>query len=282
MKIKKLKLLIDAGNELKKILSVLSNPQVSRFTLSMEIFPGDLSEPKTISVQGERSTDGGWNTSSPREQYFQPHQSLEILQEKLASIEGRVHEYIAENSLEEDWEEVEASIDGALKSGLSAEDLEYRSAVPIHALAASSYAAHFCAPLMATAYARWGAEALGKNDLSHASYYLDRGCYWSSSTMFIANPNDRFVARAGTGGHGKNLRREPVKDKVAELLVNLAPEAGWESISIAIKEVTNELIFSHSIFVEDCLLKTETLPRTIVGWVETDPERFRCSIKPKA
>lgn len=281
MKIKKPEFLIEAEEKLKKIWDILRDKRVVSFKLSVKLYRDDLSKPKTISMQGERSADGGWNTLSPRDRNPDALRSRETLKGKLASIAGNVHEYIAKNALDAEWKKWEASINEALKSGLSVEDLEYRSAAPIHALAASSYDAHFCAPLMATAYAIEGEAALARNNLNHASHCVDRGLYWSSPAMFIPNPNDRFIERACTGGRGKDLRREPVKDKVAELLMKLAPEDGWESTTTAIKAVANELIDNHSSFVEKCFLKPEALPRTILGWVQVNPERFSHRIKSK-
>lgn len=188
---------------------------------------------------------------------------------------------LPEYALDAEWKKWEASIDEALKSGLSVEDLEYRSVAPIHALAASGYDAHFCAPLMATAYAIEGEAALARNNLNHASHCVDRGLYWSSPAMLMSNPNDRFIERARTGGLGKAFRRELAKDKVAELLMKLAPEEGWASTTAAIVALVAELTKKYSSFIEECHLKTDNLPRTIDEWIQVNPERFPHRIKSK-
>jgi hypothetical protein len=248
--------------------------QVKSVALSLKLYRDDWSEPKSISMQGERSADGGWNTWFPRDQNSGALQSRETLKGKLASIEEHVREYIVENALDADWETLEASINEALKSGLTVEDLEYRSELPIYAIAGYGYEAHFYAPMMATAFSIEGTEALTKNDLNHASYCVDRGLYWSGPGIFLPNPNDRFTERARTGGLGKDFRREPVKDKVAELLIKLVPEEGWASTCAAIVAVETELTRKYSSLVAECQLKTDNLPRTIDTWIQVDPERF--------
>lgn len=276
---KKPEFLIEAEKNLKKIWDLLRDMQLVRFTLSLKLYRDGLSEPKTISMQGERSPDGDWNTWFPREQNSRTRQSPEALKGKLASIEEHVRAYIAENGLATKWKERKASLEEALKSGRSLDDLEYQSEIPIRAITAYGYEAHFYAPMMATAYVIKGTEALTKNDLNQASYCVDRGLYWSSPAMFIPNPNDRFVERARTGGLGKDIHREPVKQKVAELLMKLAPDEGWEFTTTAIEAVANELIVHHSSFVEKCGLKPENLPKTIERWIQVNPERFSHRIK---
>lgn len=282
MKINKLEFLNEAEKKLKKIWDLLRDTRVERFTLSVKLYRDGSSHPKTISVQGERSTDGGWNTWLPRAQDSDAVQSSESLKEKLASIERSIRVYISENALEARWTELEASVKEALKSGRSVEDLEYRSEIPIDAVTAVSYDAHFCAPVMATAYVIEGAAALAKNDLDRAAHCVNRGLNWSRPDMFIPNPQERFSERASKGGKGKALVLEPVKDRVAELLVKIAPEDGWETTTEAVETVANELIKRHSGFVEKCGLKTDNLPRTIAGWIEAEPKRFPHRITPKA
>jgi hypothetical protein len=276
---KKPEFLIETEKKFKKIGDVLRDKGVVRFTLSVKLYRDGLSEPKTIALQGERSADGGWNARFPKDQHVGALQSPETLKGKLASIEKQVREYIVENALDARWKELDASIKEALQSGLSVEDLEYPSEVPIDAVLALSYEAHFCAPVMATAYAIEGAEALAKNDLDRASHCVDRGLYWSNPEMFIPNPRDRFTERASEGGKGKALGHEPVRDKVTELLMKLAPEEGWASTTAAIEAVADELNDNHASFVEECGLQTENLPRTIAGWVQVDPDRFPYRIK---
>jgi len=281
MKIKKPELLIEAEKKLKKVGDFLRDKSVVSFTMSVKLYRDGLSAPKTIFMQGERSIDGALTTYFPRVQNQDAVQSRNALKGKLESIEERVHEYIVENALDAGWKKLEVSIDEALKSALSADDLEYRSFVPIHALAGRSYEAHFCAPVMATVYAKEGEKALAKGNLNQASYCVDRGLHWSSPEIFIPSPNGRFKERAGTGGVGKHLRHEPVKDKVVELLKELEPNEGWKSTSTAIESVANELISNHSRLVEECCLKTETLPRTIRGWIQANPKRYTHHIKSK-
>ncbi len=124
-------------------------------------------------------------------------------------------------------------------------------------------------------------EALAKSDLSHASYCVDQGHRWSRSDRFLPNPKARFSERARTGGKEKDARREPVKKKVAELLLKLAPEEGWSTTTAAVSAVTGELIDNDSSLVKECHLKTDNLPRVIAGWIEEDSERFPHRIKSK-
>lgn len=271
---KKPKFLIDAENMVKEIWNILRDKQFVRFTLSVKIYRDNLSEPKTISMQGERAPDGGWITWFPRDQNPETLQSRETLKGKLASIEEHVREYIVANALDAEWKKYRAQVEEALKGGQSPDDLENQSELTIPAMTGYGYGAHFCAPMLATAYAINGIEALTKNDLNHASHCVDRGLHWSSSDMLIANPNDRFKERARTGGLGKDIRREPVKQKVAELLMGLAPDEGWASTPDAVEAVVNKLIDSHSSFVEKYELKTHNLPITINRWIKRNPERF--------
>lgn len=280
MKITKPKFLSEAEERLKKISDMLRDKSVVGFKLSVNLYSAELNEPRTFFLQGKRSIDGDWSTCFPSDRRSKLTQPSEALKAKLATIEERVHEYMSQNALETEWKELECSIVQVLNSGLSIEDLEYRCATPIHALAAISYDAHFCSPVMATMYAKEGVRALVKSDLDRATYCVDRGLYWSNPEMFLPNPNNRFKARASTGGRGKDLCREPVKDKVAELLIELAPSEGWKSRTEAIEEVADELISSHSNFVEKCFLKSEALPRTIQDWIQADPVRFAHRIKP--
>lgn len=281
MKITKPKLLSEAEKKLKKISDIFRDKSVVGFKVSVKLYHDDLESPKIISIDGERSIDGSWNTRSSKERNPDTLHSREVVKARLASIEEHVSAYMLENGLEVDWRELERSIDDALKSGLSVEDLEYRYAPPINALAASSYEAHFCAPLMATVYVKEGAKALTENCLDHALYCVNRGLHWSSPAMFLPDPNGRFKARASTGGRGKDLRREPAKDKVAELLIELAPEEGWKSRPTAIEEVANNLIANHASFIEKCFLKSDALPRKIREWIQKDPKRFAYRIKSK-
>lgn len=279
MKITKPKFLSEAEGRLKKISDLLRDKSVVGFKFSVNLYSDDLCEPRSFSIQGKRSADGGWSTCSPNDRKPKLTQSSEALKAELATIEERVHEYMSENALGAEWNDLECSIVEVLNSGFSIEDLEYRCATPVHALAAMSYEAHFCSPVMATVYAKEGAKALAINNLDHAMYCVDRGLYWSNPDMFLPNPNSRFKARASTGGRAKDLRREPVKDKVAELLIELAPSEGWKTTTNAIEAVANELIASHANFVEKCFLKSEALPRTIQEWIEADPARFAHRIK---
>jgi len=282
MKVTKPKFLSEAEKRLKKISDILHDKSVVGFKLSVDLYSDESNKPRTFSLQGKRSADGGWRTCSPNDRGSKPNKSSEALKAELATIEKRIHDYISQNALGAEWKELECSIVQLLKLGLSIEELEYRCATPVNALAAISYEAHFCSPVMATVYAKEGARVLAKSNLDHAMYCVDRGLYWSNQEMFMPNPNNRFKARASTGGRGKDLRREPVKDKVAELLIELAPREGWKSSTTAIEEVANELIASHSNFVEKCFLKSETLPRTIQDWIQADPLRFAHRIKPNS
>jgi hypothetical protein len=278
---KKSKLWKEAENKIKEIWRVLSGKNLVKFVLTVRLYGGDLSEPKTISVEGDRSENGGWKTSFPRKKNSGPFQSTEVLQESLASIEKSVHRYIVENALDEEWKELKLTLEHALKSGYSVEDLAYRSGMGFRAIAGYGYGAHFYAPIIAAACAIKGGEALKKNDLDHATYYVECGVYWSGSETFISNPKARFTERARKGGISKALALEPVKDKVAELLKTLRPD-GWQTTSQAIFAVSDELTMRHSKFVEDCGLTCENLPKNIKKWVKAEPERYLHRIEKKA
>lgn len=274
--------LLEAGKKLKKILSVLKDRRVVRFSMSMKLYRDDWSEPKTFSIEGERAADGGWHTNSPRRQNSGALQSLEILKEKLAGIEASVRNYIVAYALDSQWREIELKVRAALKSGHSTESMEYQTEIPIRAIDARSYDAHFCAPVMAMAYIIEGGGALEKGDLDHASYCVHQGLYWSSPDMLIPNPGERFSERASTGGRAKDHGREPVKNKVAELLIELQPEGGWQSLGEAIGDVTEKMIDNHSTLVEESWLQPDNLPRTIRAWIKAEPEKFQYRIKRKA
>jgi hypothetical protein len=280
MKTKKPESSVESEKWFKKVSRLYRDKQWVKFVFSIEFRFNGLPT-KVISIS-ECRADGDSSPCFSRDRNSDVLPSRKALKGGLASIEERVHEYVEKNALGAHWKKLEGAFDEALKSGVSVDDLEYQCATPIQALAASSYEAHFSAPLMAMAHAKAGAKALAENNLDEALYCVDRGLYWSSPAMFISNPHERFKARASTGGRGKDLRFEPVKDKVAELLKELAPDEGWKNSPTAIKAVVDELIDSHSNFVEECLLKPETLPRTIRDWISRDPERFTHRIKPKA
>lgn len=264
---------------MQKFSLFLRDKLVDRLTFSMKIYRRGVSEPTTFSIQSERNVDGNWNKFSLGDQKSGAPQSRETLKEQLASIEERVRKYIVDNAMEVGWTECEALIKEKLKSGLSAEDMEYQSELPIYAIAAYGYEAHFYAPIMATTYAIEGAEAFAKNDLDRLSHCVDRGLHWSNPDMFVPNPKDRFTERASEGGNGKARRYELIKDKVAELLMKRAPVEGWASTSAAIKTIVDELIDCHFSFVEECGLTPENLPRSIGEWIQVDPKRFPHRIK---
>lgn len=237
---------------------------------------------KEFSIQGRQSESGHWDFHFPRNWHSRPAESPEILRQRLAQIERSVRAYIVGNALDGQWEGVEASINAAVQSERSIDDFLCRTDLPIRAIAHYGYDAHLAAPIMATACATAAAAALVDNDLSYASYCADRGLFWSSRDVLVSNPADRFKARASTGGGGKALRYEPVKDKVAELLEILAPDDGWKLLPEAIDRVAVELITKHSELVEKCGLTCNDLFRTIQGWIKKNPARFQCHIKPRA
>ena len=285
MKIKKPEFFTRAEKKLKsftqKMSFFLNDKLVNRFTLSIKFHRDGLSEPITISMQGERTADGNWNKFSLGDKKSGVPRSREALKEQLASIEQRVSKYVVDNALDARWKECEALIKEKLKSGLSVEDLEYERAIPIYAYAVYGYEAHFYAPITATAYAIEATEAFVNDDLDRVSHCVDRGLYWSNPDMLVANPTDRFTKRASEGGKGKHGVYEPVKDKVAELLIKLAPEEGWKSTSVAIETVSNVLISRLSSFVEECGLSTDDMSLRIEDWIHAEPERFSYRIKSK-
>ncbi|KPD17370.1 hypothetical protein ADM96_19615 [Burkholderia sp. ST111] len=281
---KKLDFMIHARKMFGKMQELLKDARVVRFKISVTLYWEGSEEPKAISMEGERSASGGWNTRFPRDLESKALESPEALREGLLRAEKAVRSYIVENALDEDWSEMEAALREAKKSGVSVDTLEYRAEIPVRAIASYGYDAHLYAPLMATAYVIEGREALAENDLEHASYCVERGCDWSSPEMLIPDPSHRFSERARTGGHGKAGNSEPVKIKVAELLKELEPDGGWISDQDAIEGVADELAKEPSYLqlVEDCGLEYYNLPRTIEGWIREKPERFPCCIKPGA
>ncbi len=273
--------LANVASKFKEMLNILRNKDVVHFKLTVELYRGKFTPTKEFSIHGERTPNGDYSLSQQNRYVLQ---SQETLTESLAIIEKRVHEYISGNELEgawKDWKEREGFTVEALKSVLSGDDLYYQSDLSVPAITAYGYDAHFYAPLMATVYAKDALKALAKNDLSQASYCVDRGLYWSSAGMFIPDPKGRFKDRASTGGHGKSSKHEPVKQKVSELLISLAPEGGWATTSGAINMVYKELNNKHYVLVEDCHLIVDNLPRTIMGWIQQDPERFVYRLKMK-
>lgn len=266
----------------KEVWNFLLDQDIVRYNLSIKIKHRDLSESKTISMDYERAPDGSWMISNPTNENHEEFQSREILQSKLLNIQENVRKYIAENALEVKWKEHVVSTDEVLASGLSADDLqddsEY-SAIPVGVYFAVGHEAHFCAPLLAYAYAKEGTEALARNDLEHSSYCVKRGLHWTDPQILIPEPKKRFMERARMGGVAKDLQREPVRQRVAELFASRAPNEGWASIDIAVCAVADYLIFNEAPFVENCNLETENLPRMIKGWMKSDPARFVIRIK---
>ncbi|WP_175796083.1 hypothetical protein [Burkholderia anthina] len=239
---------------------------------------------KEVSIEGEQSGSGRWGFHFPKDSDSSPVESPEILRQKLAQIERSVRDYIVANALDGQWDvgEVEALIKAAVQSERSIDDFLCRTELPIRAFAQYGYDAHFAAPIMATACAMAGATALAGNDLSHASYCVDRGLFWASHNVLIPDPAGRFKARASTGGEGKALRYEPVKEMVAEFLETLAPDDGWESQAEAVHRVAVELNSKHSELVKKCGLISEDPFRTIQAWIQKDPARFPYRIRPDA
>ena len=64
--------------------------------------------------------------------------------------------------------------------------------------------------------------------------------------------------------------------------MTMAPDDGWDSLPKAIARIAAELTKKHSQFVEKCGLKCDALVDTIPGWIDNDPARFPCHIKPHA
>lgn len=270
--------LVAAEDAFKKIGRILRDKRLVSFELSIKLWRKS-GRPKEFSIEGRRSAGGSW---VPHEPYLSVPQSAEILKERFAQIEKRVRNYIAINTLDEQWSKLEGLIKTALHSGQSVDDLVNSEGLPVLASSGYGYEAHFAAPVIATAYAIAGAKALDDADLNHASYCLDRGLHWSSPKMLIPNPRERYKARASAGGKEKALNYEPVKDKVAELLETLAPTEGWKSLEQAIGRVADELAEKYSELTKKCKLTSEDLSDTIRRWIRKDPKRFVCRIKSRA
>lgn len=268
VKIRKPDFVIEAEKKIKVIWDLLKTTDAVRFSLKVTLYRQDSRKPLMITMEGTRADNGEWNVRTPPRKLLNPLGSSAELREKLNAVEASVENYISKNSLEERWQDWVDALEEVMKSGHSAEDLEFRSEIPIRALGKYGYDAHFFAPVMAMAHVMEGTGALARNDLEQASRSAERGLYWSHVDMFIANPSGRFIERAGTGGSATGLRREPVKEKVTELLKSLAPTEGWESTKDAIKAVVIELNDSYFRLVESCHLKVENLPRTVEDWIK--------------
>lgn len=291
MKIKKLNFTIDfkkpdfaslAEKMFGKMRRILENSKMVRLEISMRLYRDGNKKPTTIFMEGARSASGEWNTWFPRDEDSRVLESPEILQEGLSKIAESVRSYITENSLGKDWSRMEGELREEMKSALSVDILTYRSEIPVRAIAKYGYDAHLYAPLMAIACMIEGAEALEKNDREHASHCVEWGLYWSSQKNLISDPRNRFSDRGRTNGPMKAVNFQPVKDKAAELLVELEPGDGWISTREAVRRVADDLAKKHLVLVDDCGLAYHNLSRTIGGWVEREPERFPHRIRPKA
>lgn len=280
MKIKKPDFLIEAEKKLKVIWDLLKNTDVAKFRLTVTAYHEDGGEPLVITMSGTRADNGEWRIQYPPSKRTSPLESIGESQEKLEAIEASVQNYISKNSLDNEWREWSDALKEAMKLGRSTEDLEFRSEIPTRAISSYGYDAHFFAPVMAMAYVIEGTNALARNDLEQASRSAERGIYWSREEMLIADPANRFVERAHTGGGGKAARYEDVKKKVAELLQGLRPE-GWDSRNQAVDAVANELATKHTELVEERGLQTGNLSRTIKNWLKKEPERFQHPVKLK-
>ncbi|PRH43144.1 hypothetical protein C6T65_07060 [Burkholderia vietnamiensis] len=280
MKIKKPDFVMEAEKTLKVIWDLLKKKDAVGFRLTVKLYREKGGEPVVITMEGTRADNGEWNLQqSPSKRTSRLESSAE-LQEKLETIEASIKNYISTHSLDEEWREWLDALKEAMKSGRSTEDLEFRSEIPVRAIASYGYDAHFFAPVMAMAYVIEGTEALARSDLERASRSVEQGIYWSRKEMLIADPANRFVERAHTGGGGKAARYEDVKKKVAELLQGLQPE-GWNSSNQAVDAVADELTTKHTKFVEERGLQTSNLSRTIKGWLKRSPDRFPHPVKPK-
>ncbi|MBU9169563.1 hypothetical protein [Burkholderia gladioli] len=280
MKITKPIFLLEAERKLKVIWDLLKKKNVIGFRMTIKLYYEDRGDPFVISMKGVRADNGEWSLQPPPRHRIGPSESNVELQEKLEAIEASIKNYISTHSLDEAWREWLDALTERMKLGCSTEDLEFRSEIPVRAIASYGYDAHFFAPVMAMAYVIEGTEALARNDMEQASRSAERGTYWSREEMLIADPANRFVERAHTGGGGKAARYEDVKKKVAELLRGLRPE-GWDSRNQAVDEVADELTKKHSAFVEESGLKTENLARTIKDWMKKAPDKYPHMVKAK-
>ncbi|WP_322066128.1 hypothetical protein [Burkholderia ubonensis] len=273
--------LVAAESAFKKIGRILRDKRLVSFELSIKLWRKS-GKPNEFSIEGSRSTDGGWTLHLPPDPNLRVPKSPTVLNQRFSKIEQSVRDYLAENALDGRWAGLEKSIKEQLQSGLSVDDFLCSTGLPIQGSSGSGYDAPFAAPIIATAYAIAGARALADGDLSRASYCSGIGLYWSSPKMLIPNPRERYKARASAGGKEKSLRYEPVKDKVAELLMTMTPSEGWKSLEQAIGHVADKLAMCHSQLVKETGLTTDGLDDTIRRWIRKDPARFPCRIKPRA
>jgi uncharacterized protein YaaR (DUF327 family) len=268
------KILSEVEKKCKEIWGVLRNKKIVHFNLSIKIKQDKTSEPRTISMECERASEGGWIMSPPTYKNLGVFQSNEILKAKLQSIEENVLEYIVKNGLETEWKEQVYRINKEMDSGISADEFLYKKEISAGAYFGFGYSAHFSAPILATAYVKEGSKALAENDLELSMYCIERGLYWSDPQMFISEPKKRFSERARSGGIAKNSRHEPVKKLVVEWIANNEKDVNNVSINILAEKITDYLIWNESHTVDECHLKTENLPRVIKGWIMNDPKRF--------
>lgn len=266
-----------AEGPFKKIYRILRDRRFVQYKLSIRLWRKS-GRPKELAADLRRSDDGGLTTHFLRDPSSSAQKSAEPLEDRFAQIERSVSGYIVRNGLAEQWSELEASIKKVLQSGQSIDEILSATELSVLGFFEYGYEAHFVAPIIATACAMAGSRALLNNELSYASYCAERGLYWSSAEVLIPNPSERFTERASKGGQAKARLHEPgkakVKDEVAKLLVELAPDAGWKSLSEATNQVARRLTEEHSVFVEKSGLKTDALPDTIRRWIDKEPSRF--------
>ncbi|WP_175947846.1 hypothetical protein [Burkholderia pyrrocinia] len=280
MKIKKPDFLLESEKKMKVMWDLLKNTTAARFRITVTAYPDDGGEPVVVTLEGTRAENGEWNLHHPPRELLGPVGSSSELRDKLNTIEASVQSYISSNSLDEEWRDWMRGLEEVMKSGRTTDDLEYHGQISTRAIAGYGYDAHFFAPVLAMAYVIEGSEALAKGNLEQAARSAERGAFWSREEMLIADPRNRFVGRARTGGGGKAARYAEVKKKVAELLQELQPE-GWDSSSQAVDAVADELTANHADLVEERGLQTGNLSRTIKDWLKRAPKRFPHTIKPR-
>lgn len=261
-----------------KLREMMKKVNVEKITIRFRIFYKDEAQPQIIQQEISRSESGTWQ--------FVPRlpsegkQSASNLKTDFRKIQTAAREYLREHEPTIDWNELVVKAEQYLSAGNTAKDLE-NSPYGVRGVAGYGYDVQFNAPVIALLFSVEGLQALVQNDLARAMHCSIRGLHWISSDMLIPNPHEEFKARARTGGTGKALKSEPVKNLVAELLHKKSEP--WANKTAAIKWVAEHLVNHQSELIEPSGLNEENLVRTIGDWMKVDPDRFPINIgkKPK-
>ena len=137
---------VEAGRKIKEIFDLLRNKNVIGFRLEAKVWHLDSDKPLIVRMNGKRASDGGWGMQSVKEENPHTPKSAEALRSKLISIDERISKYIRQHGLDAEWKELMGSLEDALKSGRSLEDLEFGTELGFRAALGYGYDAPFYAP----------------------------------------------------------------------------------------------------------------------------------------